>query len=68
VTRSLSRRLEEKENQRLKNEIAGSIALKDAERHKCFVEMAHEVEASDDPNDFEEAFKKVAHPKKKPSS
>jgi hypothetical protein len=33
--------------------------LTDSERHKRFVEMAHEVEASDDPNDFEEAFKKI---------
>jgi hypothetical protein len=33
--------------------------LTDAERHKRFVEMAHEVEASDDPKDFDRAFKKV---------
>jgi hypothetical protein len=33
--------------------------LTDAERHKRFVEMAHEVEASNDPKDFERAFKKV---------
>jgi hypothetical protein len=38
----------------------------DAERHKRFVEMAREVGASDDPKDFETAFKRVAHPK--PSS
>jgi hypothetical protein len=36
--------------------------LTDAERHKRFVEMAHEVEASEDPKDFERAFKKVARP------
>lgn len=34
--------------------------LTDAERHKRFVDMAHEVEASTDPNDFDEAFEKVA--------
>jgi hypothetical protein len=33
--------------------------LTDAERHKRFVEMAREVEASDDPKDFERAFKKI---------
>jgi hypothetical protein len=33
--------------------------LTDAERHKRFVDMAREVKASDDPNDFEKAFKKV---------
>jgi hypothetical protein len=31
----------------------------DAERHKRFVEMAKEVEASDKPQDFDRAFKKV---------
>jgi hypothetical protein len=33
--------------------------LTDAERHKRFVAMAHEVEASNDPKDFDRAFKKV---------
>lgn len=33
--------------------------LTDAERHKRFVEMAKEVEASEDPNDFDRAFEKV---------
>jgi hypothetical protein len=33
--------------------------LTDAERHKRFVEMARKIEASDDPKDFEKAFKKV---------
>ncbi len=33
--------------------------LTDAERHARFVETAHEVEASEDPKDFEEAFKSV---------
>ncbi len=38
----------------------------DAERHKRFVAMAKEVGASDDPKDFEKAFKKIAVPKTKP--
>jgi hypothetical protein len=38
--------------------------LTDAERHKRFLDMAREVEASDEPNDFEKAFKKVISPKK----
>jgi hypothetical protein len=33
--------------------------LTDAERHKRFVDMAHKVEASEDPRDFDKAFKKV---------
>lgn len=33
--------------------------LTDAERHKRFLDMAREVEASDDPKEFEKAFKKV---------
>jgi hypothetical protein len=37
--------------------------LSDAERHKRFVEMAHEVEASEDPRDFDRAFSKVISPK-----
>lgn len=39
--------------------------LTDAERHKRFVEMARQVGASDDPKDFERAFKKVAPSKSK---
>ena len=38
--------------------------MTDAERHKRFVEMAREVEASNDPKDFERAFKKVISGKK----
>ena len=38
--------------------------LTDAERHKRFVGMAREVEASDDPGDFDKAFEKVTTPKK----
>jgi hypothetical protein len=37
--------------------------LTDAERHKRFVDMAHEVEASEDPKDFDRAFNKVVTPK-----
>jgi hypothetical protein len=33
--------------------------LTDAERHKRFVEMAREVDASEDPREFDKAFKKV---------
>jgi hypothetical protein len=33
--------------------------LTDAERHKRFKEMAREVEASDNPEDFDTAFRKV---------
>jgi len=32
----------------------------DAERHERFVEMARKVEASENPRDFDKAFKKVA--------
>lgn len=40
--------------------------LTDAERHKRFVDMAREVQASDDPKDFDKAFGKVtAEPDKK---
>jgi hypothetical protein len=44
--------------------------LTDAERHARFVETAHEVEASDDPKDFDAAFErlvdKAAPPKNLP--
>jgi hypothetical protein len=33
--------------------------LTDTERHKRFLEMARTVGASDDPRDFDKAFKKV---------
>lgn len=42
--------------------------LTDAERHKRFVDMAKEVEASEDPKDFERAFEKVVTPKNNPKS
>lgn len=45
--------------------------LTDAERHKRFVEMAREVEASESPKAFDLAFSKVAKrptiPKKRPT-
>jgi len=37
--------------------------LTDAERHKRFLDMARQVEASDNPKDFDKAFDKVASPK-----
>jgi hypothetical protein len=39
--------------------------LTDAERFKRFHDMAREVEASDDPKDFDKAFDKAVHPKPK---
>jgi len=42
--------------------------LTDAERHKRFLETAREVEASEDPKDFDLAFDKVVSPKKPPTS
>jgi hypothetical protein len=33
--------------------------LSDAERHKRFLDTAREVEASDDPKDFDRAFNRV---------
>jgi hypothetical protein len=38
--------------------------LTDAERHKRFLETAREVEASENPKDFDLAFDKVVSPKK----
>jgi len=41
--------------------------LTDEERHKRFLEEARRAEASDDPEDFEKALKKVAsHKEAKP--
>lgn len=36
--------------------------LTDAERHKRFVYMAREVQASNDPREFEKAFREVVGP------
>ena len=41
---------------------AKSPKLTDAERHERFVQMAHEVEASESEADFEKAFASVARP------
>lgn len=46
-----------------KTETTPKPKLTDAERHKRFVDMAREVEASDDPKDFDKAFKKVVTPR-----
>jgi hypothetical protein len=40
--------------------------LTDAQRHARFTAMAKEVGASDDPKDFDEAFKKVVSPDRRP--
>jgi hypothetical protein len=47
-----------------KRKPSSKLKLTDAERHKRFVEMAREVGASDDPKDFESAFKKVTSSKR----
>jgi len=39
---------------------AAKPKLTDAERHKRFLEEARRAEASDDPEDFDEALKRVA--------
>lgn len=43
---------------------ASKPKLFDAERHKRFVEMARKVEASNDPKDFDKAFKRLTSPEK----
>jgi hypothetical protein len=42
---------------------ASKAKLTDAERHKRFLETAREVGASDDPKEFDKAFKKVTERK-----
>jgi len=44
---------------RMTRKSASKPKLTDADRHKRFVDMAKQVGASDDPKDFEKAFKKV---------
>jgi hypothetical protein len=44
---------------------ASKPKLTDAERHRRFVDMAKEVEASPDAKDFERAFRKIARPRRK---
>jgi hypothetical protein len=41
--------------------------MRDEERHKRFLDMTREVEASDDPKDFDRAFDRVLNPKKERS-
>jgi len=41
--------------------------LTDVERHKRFVEMAREIEASESPKAFDKAFKSVASRKLEPA-
>lgn len=41
--------------------------LTDAERHARFVETAHKVEASEESEDFERAFKRVTTDHTKPA-
>ena len=36
--------------------------LTDAERHKRFVDMAHEVDADESPEAFDQAFDKISKP------
>jgi len=48
---------------RMPRKSASKTKLTDAERHKLFVEMAHKVQASNDPKDFDKAFKKIVTPK-----
>jgi hypothetical protein len=47
-----------------KGEAKHKLKLTNKERHKRFLAMAREVEASENQKDFDEAFKKVAIPKK----
>jgi hypothetical protein len=47
----------------MRNKRERNPKLTDNERHKRFVEMAREVEASDDPKDFDRAFNNVVTPK-----
>jgi hypothetical protein len=44
----------------LRKKLEPKPKLTDAERHKRFTDMAREVEASEEPEDFEKAFKKVS--------
>ena len=60
-------KLADGESPKMARKPARKPKLTDAERHKRFVDMAREVGASDDPKDFETAFKKVA-PMAKPQT
>ena len=47
----------------MKRKLEQKPKLTDSERFQRFREMAKEVEASENPKDFEKAFDKVARPK-----
>ncbi len=47
-----------------KNAAKKQPKVTDAERHTRFKKMAKEVEASEDPQDFEKAFTKITAPPK----
>lgn len=57
----------EKKPARAKETPAPKHKLTDAERHRRFVDMAHEVEADEGPKAFDRAFEKVVSPKLKES-
>lgn len=42
--------------------------LTDRERQARFVAVAHEVEAAEEPEAFDRAFERVAHPPQKPDN
>jgi hypothetical protein len=50
-------------SEKLFHDFADGWRPRNTERHKRFVDMAREVEASDDPSDFDKAFEMVATPK-----
>jgi len=54
-----ARRLKELSSTMRKQKAAKKPKLTDADRHKRFVEMAKEVGASDNPKDFDKAFKSI---------
>ena len=43
-------------------------SLTDAERHARFVQMAHEVEASESEEDFEDSFNRLVRQKIRPDA
>jgi hypothetical protein len=51
-----------KKQGRAKEKPASKPKLTDAERHKRFVDMAHEVEADETPGSFDQAFTKIIAP------
>jgi hypothetical protein len=54
--------------QRASRKTALQPKLTDAERHARFKDMAREIDASDQPEDFDKAFAKVAMKKDVPRS